>query len=404
MSERETAFSCLCKITIDKQFSNIVLKNCRSNTPFVTQLVYGTLRNYRLVRAVWSKYALKLPSVRICQLLDMATYEILLMDKPEYATVNEIVKIAGNIKAGSQVSFVNAVLRKISKEDIKSFSFAVRVSHPDWLINLWNVHYGKEICEKICFHNLKDGRVALRVNNLLTDESQLLKDENFYRGIVEGCLYYRGNIIETDYFKNNQVIIQSESSQLAVKKIGVRENQKILDLCGAPGSKTVQLAMELNNSGLVVSNDIYDFRVELIRQNVERYGLSNVVTSCWDGTKINEKYQKNSFDVVLLDAPCSGLGTLRHKPEIKITITPEDLDNLADLQKRLLKTAALMLKENGILLYSTCTLNKKENEKQVEWFLKEHKNYNLISEETVFPFNYDSDGFYIAKLTKTARG
>ncbi|MDI9540343.1 MAG: 16S rRNA (cytosine(967)-C(5))-methyltransferase RsmB [Bacillota bacterium] len=402
MSEREVAFNCLCKITIDKKFSNIVLKNCQDNSPLVTQLVYGTLRNYRLVRTVWSKYVSKFPPAKICQLLDMATYELLLLDKPEYATVNEIVNIAKKIKGGNYASFVNAVLRKISKDDINNHSLAVRTSHPDWLVDLWTVHYGKDICEKICFDNLKDGKVALRVNNLLTDEKQLLKDKRFYRGFVEGCLYFQGNIIDTDYFKNNQVIIQSESSQLAVKEIGVQEDQIILDLCAAPGSKTVQLAIDLNKTGLVVSNDIYDFRVDLIKQNVKRYELTNVVTSCCDGTKINEKYQENSFDVVLLDAPCSGLGTLKHKPEIKITIAPEDLDNLVDLQRELLKTAALMIKDNGVLLYSTCTLNKKENEKQIEWFLKENTNYFLESEKTIFPFDYDSDGFYIAKLIKKA--
>ncbi len=402
MSERETAFNCLCKVKIDKQFSNIVLKNCPDNSPLVTQLVYGTLRNYRLVRAVWSKYAEKMPSVKIAILLDMATYEILLLDKPEYATVNEVVNIAKKIKAGSQTNFVNAILRKISKDDIDNWSLAVKTSHPDWLINLWTAHYGSKICEKICFDNLKDGKVALRINKLLTDEKKLLEDENFYRGSVEGCLYFKGNIIDTDYFKNNQVIIQSESSQLAVKEIGVKENQIILDLCAAPGSKTIQLAMELNNSGLVISNDIYDFRVDLIKQNVEKYGLSNVVVSIYDGTRINEKYQENSFDAVLLDAPCSGLGTLKHKPEIKITTTPADLDELVELQKKLLKAASLMVKKDGVLLYSTCTLNKKENEKQIEWFLKENTNFVLESEKTIFPFDYDSDGFYIAKLKKTA--
>ena len=402
MSEREVAFNCLCKINIDKQFSNIVLKNCQDNSPLVTQLVYGTLRNYRLVRTIWSKFVKKLPPIKICQLLDMATYEILLLDKPEYATVNEIVNITKKIKAASYAGFVNAILRKISKKNIDNLPLAIRTSHPDWLVGLWKAHYGDDICEKICFDNLKDGKVALKVNSLLTNEEQLLKDDRFYRGVVEGCLYFQGNIIETDYFKNNQVIIQSESSQLAVKEIKVKENQKILDLCAAPGSKTVQLAMKLNNTGLVVSNDIYDFRVELIKQNVERYGLNNVVTSCYDGTKINEKYKENSFDVVLLDAPCSGLGTLKHKPEIKITTTPEDLDDLVDLQKKLLQVAGLMVKEKGVLLYSTCTLNKKENEKQIQWFLKENSNYTLESEKTIFPFDYDSDGFYIAKLIKTA--
>lgn len=193
-------------------------------------------------------------------------------------------------------------------------------------------------------------------------------------------------------------MIQSQSSQIAVDTLNVRKNSYVLDLCSAPGSKTVQMAMMMNNTGKIVSNELYDFRSELVRQNLNKYQIKNVELTTVDGVYIDNYYQRNSFDYVLLDAPCSGLGTLRHKPEIKITIKPQDIDEIVMLQKKLLISAANMLKPNGYLVYSTCTLNKKENERQIQSFLAERPDYSLVSQRTIFPFEFDSDGFFVAKL------
>ncbi len=401
MKEREIAYNVLVKVVDEGSFSNIALRNTEGNSPLVTQLVYGTLRNYRLVREAWSKSVKKLPNIKICILLDMATYEILLLNKPTYATVNEIVDIAKKVKGGAFVNFVNAVLRNIDKSSLNNESLAITTSHPDWLVNLWNSHYGKEISEKICLEDCLDGKVSLRVNNLLTTTEQLLNDPKFTKGTVDGCLYYDGNIIESNYFKEKKVIIQSESSQLAVNTLDVKDNMRVLDMCAAPGSKTIQLAMNMHNTGLVVSNDLYDFRVQLIKNNCDRYGLKNVQTICHDGVTLTELFKEESFDAILLDAPCSGLGTLKHKPEIKITTKPEDLDDIVNIQKALLETADRLVKKGGSILYSTCTLNKKENERQVANFIKQHPDYQVESEKTIFPFDFHSDGFYIAKLIKS---
>lgn len=193
-------------------------------------------------------------------------------------------------------------------------------------------------------------------------------------------------------------MIQSQSSQIAVDTLNVRKNSYVLDLCSAPGSKTVQMAMMMDNTGKIVSNELYDFRSELVRQNLNKYQIKNVELTTVDGVYIDNYYQRNSFDYVLLDAPCSGLGTLRHKPEIKITIKPQDIDEIVMLQKKLLISAANMLKPNGYLVYSTCTLNKKENERQIQSFLAERPDYSLVSQRTIFPFEFDSDGFFVAKL------
>ncbi|MDO4378862.1 MAG: 16S rRNA (cytosine(967)-C(5))-methyltransferase RsmB [Erysipelotrichia bacterium] len=398
VNEREVAWKCLCKIIVEKQFSNIVLKNCVQNTPLVTQLVYGTLRNYRLCRYCWSKYIDKMPNNKVSILLDMAVYELLLLNKPEYATVNEAVTIVAKNNGGNYRGLVNALLHKVNKKDMENLPLEVITSHPDWLVAMWKKQYGEEKCREICYADLRDGRVTLRVNTLLTDREGLLKDDLFSAGKVENSLYYQGNVLETAYFKENKVIIQSFSSQLAVETLKVKDNSEVLDLCAAPGSKSIQIAMDMHNTGRVVANDIYSFRCKMIEENAQKYGLNNIETCCHDGREIFEYYKEHSFDYVLLDAPCSGLGTLRHKPEIKITTVGKDIDDLIVLQRQLLQSAALMLKKGGFLLYSTCTLNKKENEKQVEQFLLANSNFRLISSRTIFPGEYDSDGFYVAKM------
>ena len=400
MKEREIAYKALCEVLIDNKYSNIVLRNNEENSGFITQLFYGTLRNYRLVRNCWQKYVKKLPDKKVCVLLDMAVYELLLMNKPQYATISEAVQIAKTIKSGSQVSFVNAVLRKVNKDDLVQQDIGISTSHPDWLVKMWNAQYGQQVAEKILMDDINEPRISLRVNTMVTDKEELLKDEKFSEGFCDDCLYYDGNIVETDYFKQGEVIIQSESSQLAVKTMDVKEDSMVLDMCAAPGSKTVQIAMAMNNTGKVIANDLYDFRTELIKQNVQKYNLTNVETVNYDATEMDKYFSQESFDYVLLDAPCSGLGTLKHKPEIKITTTGEDIDQIVQLQKQLLVSAAKMCKRSGVLVYSTCTLNKKENEKQIQYFLKENEDFVLVSERTVMPYEYGSDGFYIARLEK----
>ena len=400
MKERETVWQNLCSIIIDGKFSNLVLRNSAQTSPFITQLVYGTLRNYRLVRHAWQKHAQgKLPA-KLAVLMDMACYEMLFMDTPDYATVSECVSIAGKVKKGTYRGVVNAILHKVGKEDLDSDDLALRTSHPDWLVKMWQAHYGSEIAEQICWQDIEEPRVALRANELLTSREELLAQPGFCAGTLSSALYYDGNIVQSEYYLNNLVIIQSESSQEVVNNLTIKPGMEILDVCAAPGSKSIQMAMKMKNTGRIVANDLYDFRAELIRKNAQRYGITNMEVCCHDGTEIMNYYPKGSFDIVLLDGACSGLGTLSHKPEIKINITDKDIDDLVVLQKRLLEAAALMVKAGGVLMYSTCTLNKKENERQVENFLKDHPQFHLEAQRTVFPMEYHSDGFYWARMRR----
>ncbi len=404
MNVRETAFNCLKEIIIDKQFANIVLQKdyglSQKDVSLLTQIVYGTLRNYRILRESWKPYVTKMPPQDIRILLDAASFQLLFLDKiPAYAVINESVEIAKKNSRGSYHKLVNAVLRKVSENGlVQTESLAVRTSHPDWLVSLWKAHYGQDICERICEDDQKQGRVALRVNTLKTTADQLLKDPLFEAGEIENCVYYNGNIIRSDYFEKALVMVQNESSQLPVNVL--QPYGTVLDMCAAPGSKTVQMAMEMHNTGHIVSVDLYPHRVKLIDYNLNRYGITNTETIAYDATELNEKYPEESFDCILLDAPCSGLGVLKHKPDIKLNITPESIDEITALQKQLLATAADLLKKGGQIVYSTCTLNKKENERQVSAFLNEHPDFQLLQQRTVFPYEMDSDGFFYAKMRK----
>lgn len=413
MNVREIAYRGLCDSLINRKYASLSLKNMPDelsevDKSLVTQLVYGTLRNYRYVRYQWSLYVERAPGEEIAILLDMSAYQLLLLDRlPGYAIVNEAVEIAKTISSGSYVSLVNAVLRQLAENgpqrvaiEDECSKMGVETSHPDWLIRLWQAHYGRKTMADIAWDSLNNGRVALRVNNMLSSEQQLLQDARFSRGDIPGCLYFNGNILNTDYFRNNLVVIQSENSQQVVQVLDPHKKERILDMCAAPGTKCVQMAMAVENDAEIYAVDVHQHRVDLIRQACEKYGTTCINTLCTDSRKLPVALPLYYFDKVLLDAPCSGLGTLKHKPEIKISLTPKDIDEIVQLQSQLLDAAALMVKKGGHLTYSTCTLNKKENEKQIELFLANHGEFELVYQRTVFPFENDSDGFYIANMYK----
>ena len=372
---RETAFEILKKVMLHSEYASLNMRYGdyglnEKDQALLTQIVYGTIRNYRYARYQWELYVDRRVPDDVAVLLDCATYQLILLDRlPAYAVVNETVAIAKKEFSG-YAGLVNAVLRKVAdkgatavKADDDYEKFAIETSHPGWLVKMWHAQYGDRFTEDLCWENLKDGRVELRVNTLKTTVEELLEDPKFSRCADSDALVYDGNIFATDYFKNDLIIVQSCSSQMAVEALDPQ-------------------------------------RVELIERALKKYGITCVRTVCEDSRTLHTKMPLYYFDKVLLDAPCSGLGTLKHKPEIKLNIRPEDIDELTRLQSQLLDSAALMVKENGILVYSTCTLNTKENDRQIRMFLRQHSEFELISEKTVKPDSQHYDGFYISKLRK----
>ena len=414
MKVRDIAFKCLCGIMKKEEFASLVMRYrhdglSNNDQALLTTIVYGTLRHQMYLRYQWSLYVDNPIDQEIAILMDMSVYQLLFMQKvPHYAVVNEAVQIAHDHKEGTYSRLVNAVLRKISlsgavkvEESDEIRKLAIETSHPEWLIRMWIAHYGWEACEKICREDLQQAKVALRVNVMKTTAEELLKDPLFVQGPVADSLYYRGNIVRTDYFRNHDVIIQAVSSQQVVNTLDPQPDDLILDVCASPGTKSFQMAMARNDQGKIIACDIYPKRVELIDKGIKKYGLSSIETKCCDGRMLAYYFTRGTFDKVLVDAPCSGLGTLKHKPEIKYNLKPEDLDDIVKLQAEILAAAGEMVKPQGILVYSTCTLNKKENERQIAAFLADHPDFTLISERTIFPFDEHSDGFYIAKLQRS---
>ena len=413
MNVREIAYKYLCGVMLEKQYASLSMRNDQydlnsQDQALLTQIVYGTLRNYLYVRYNWQKYVSKLPDEKTCVLLDMSTYQLLWLDKvADYAVIDEAVKIVRKNRKGSYAALVNAVLRKVQAnglqkpEDDSLDSISILTSTPLWIIKMWNAHYGRENAEKIAFENLNPSEVTLRVNTLKTNAEEVIEsDEQFVRCSEPNSLRYEGNVFSSSAFKNDLVMVQSLSSQKVAGNLAVKKGERVLDMCAAPGTKTVQMAMDSSDQADIYSIDLYPSRVELINKSLNRYGIKCVKTRAYDATKLDEVFEKESFDKILLDAPCSGLGTLKHKPEIKMNLKPEDIDDIVYLQKQLLETAALLLKNGGKLVYSTCTLNRKENDRQIKAFLKEHEEFSLEKEEVIFPFDEGSDGFYIAMLEK----
>ena len=415
MNTREKAFSILKDICINKRYSNLALKEeldgfSDVDKGLITNIVYGTLQHFRYCRYMWEDYPEAFPRDEIAILLDMSVYQLLFLDKvPDYAVLNEAVEIAKVQYEGKYEKFVNAILRNVIRNGKRVVSGneierkAIHTSMPTWVVKMWAKQYGQDLSFQICDSLNRIPHQCARVNTLkATKEEVMALNPGFVEAkIAKDALYYtNGNIAHTDEYKKGLVTIQDESAQLVVEMLDPQANETILDMCAAPGSKTCHIGSLMKNQGRLYALDLHEHRVELIKNNARRMGIIMVETMCQDATDLEDTFHENVFDRILLDGPCSGYGVISRKSDIKYHMQSEDMDSCIRMQKQLLDSAVNYLKEDGILVYSTCTLNKKENEKQVEAFLQRHKNFVLLEEKTIFPFEYESDGFYMAKLQK----
>lgn len=413
MNAREIAFSMLKDICLHNTYSNLLLrkelnKAKEQDKGLITQIVYGTLQNYRLCRYQWEDLVKKLPSDDICVLLDMSIYQLFYMDKvPAYAIINEAVEITKKSIHPKMAKMVNAVLhqaerrkeREVKGNEVKML--AIKTSHPEWIVSMWKAQYGMDVAEKICYANMETKPNAARVNTWKTSKEKLLaQDERFHEGYMsKDALLYDGSIAETSSYEQGLISIQDEASQLIARIVDPQPDEEILDVCSAPGTKANHMAELMQNKGHIVCGDLHPHRVELIREGAKRLGITIMEPMVMDATELAE-IKGQMFDRVLCDVPCSGYGVLARKSDIKYHMKSEDMDTLIPIQKKILSKSAEHVKPNGILVYSTCTLNKKENEKQIQAFLKEHDDFMLVEERTIFPFEAHSDGFYMAKLQR----
>ncbi len=395
MDERKYATDVVYRVMYENGFASLLMRKSKlENMAFVTDLVYGTIRQYRYLKYQWeaeTKHVRHKTEV----LLNLATYELLIRKTPAYAVINEYVNLAVKNEKG----FVNALLRKISTRDLKPCSdVCIRYSHPEWLYQLWKAHYGSEIAEKIMQADQSIPSVYGRINPLKITMEELQKDASI-QPLNQFCFTSTTSILDSPLFQEGKVLIQNPSSILPVLALDLEDHLNVLDVCSAPGTKTQLIGALMHNTGQVTACDLYPHRVKLIEELMTKTGVTNVHAQVADGTK--DCFEQSYFDRILCDVPCSGLGDLMHKPEIRYHLKPENLDEIIRIQHDILAQSARYLKADGILVYSTCTLNKKENEKQVERFLKENPAFERLDEKTVFPYENHYDGFYIAKLKKS---
>ena len=415
---RAVGLETLIEILEHGQFSHIYLKAVldkyaylgKSERAFLTRLVNGTVeRKLQLDFIIdsFSKTKVKKMKPVIRTIMRMGAYEIFYMDSvPDSATCNEYVKLAKKKGFSGLSGFVNGVLRSISrkKSEVKFTDMAVEYSMPQWIVDKWTADYGKEQTEAILKGFYEQQNLCIRINRKI-DEVELAK-RLANRGIKyekSSDLPYAGYILGYDSiasipeFNEGLFYIQDYSSQLVPYKADIKEDDKVIDLCAAPGGKALHAA-ELASKGTVLARDLTDIKVALINENIQRTGATNVTAQKFDATEFDES-SENKYDVVIADLPCSGLGIIRKKPDIKYNQTEESLAELVMLQAKILENAARYVKAGGTLCYSTCTINKDENENQVENFLSSHKEFTMNDSQQLFP-DKNHDGFYICVMKK----
>lgn len=432
---RELAFLAINEILIDDAYSNITINKIFSKNKdlnhldkkYITELVYGTVKNKIYLEYIVKQYVKSRIKPKIKNLLSMSLYQIINMDKtPNFATVNEAVNIAKKNGGPNAAKFVNAVLRNIIRTFYSSNleyknsieKFCIENSCPIELFNILKKQYGEDKTKKIVSSFLNKSENSIRVNTLKNSKSDLVKKLKLTTSvkesnICEDCLLVDKIDFSSDLFLNGHFIVQDEASALVACSIdgSLDKHYNILDVCAAPGGKSLHIASKYFNSN-VVSCDKYIHKLDLITKNAERLSINNIDIKNQDATIFNEKFE-NKFDIVVCDVPCSGLGVIKNKPEIKYKITNSQIEDLAKLQYKILTNSIRYLKKDGILIYSTCTIDKRENEENINKFLEEHKNFSLekintntiVSQDrdgifNIMPDEYNCDGFFIAKLIK----
>lgn len=446
MNGRDLVLSMLKEIYAGNEFSHILIREVLdkydylegSEKAFIKRLTEGTLeRTIELDYVInqFSNTPVNKMKPLIRSLMRMSVYQILYMDSvPDSAVCNEAVKLAALHKFTSLKGFVNGVLRNIvrNKNDIaypkKENDFtqyiSIMYSLPVWLVEHFTKEYGKEKAEKICAGLLKERPVTIRIKENLTEEEQrrLMKgweqqgikvQAHKYLPYAFVCEKTEG-VKNMDGFEEGEFQVQDVSSMLVAHVAGIQPGMQILDVCAAPGGKATHAAQKLGGTGQVIARDLTEYKVDFIQENADRLQLDNLWAEEWDALHFDESKEEWA-DVVFCDAPCSGLGIMGKKRDIKYRLTPDSLKEVSILQREIVGTVWKYVKKGGILMYSTCTINREENETQVQWItenlpfevvsMKENLPEELTADESEYglqllPGIHESDGFFLCKLRR----
>ena len=416
---RLAAFEVLRRIEEDRAYSSVLLPAFEEklNPPdraLCHELVLGVLRRLMLLDAVVRTFAgaKKLDmAVRIA--LRLGAYQLLFLEKiPAYSAINESVNLVQLAKKTSAKGFVNAILRRVSEKGMPSLEFAddverisIETSHPTWLIEKWSTEFGIDAAEKIASAN---NSVPISAFRFIGDASGEFEKSGF----VPGC--YLTNSITAELrekLESGEIYFQDEASQLVAHTVAQDVGQSFLDVCAAPGGKTTQVALE-GKPQIAVAGDLHMTRVEHLRQTCVRQGADVKIVQ-YDAAGALP-FADKSFDTVLVDAPCTGTGTIRRNPEIRYTLSPDDFTDLSKKQLAILNNASKVVTPGGRLIYSTCSLEREEDEAVVTEFLAQTTEFEKLSPRVperfvtahgfgrTFPHRDETDGFFIAEFRRRA--
>lgn len=422
---REAALNSLIRCEQDGRYSNIELDSAIRkyhleglDRAFFTTLVYGVIErrltlDYLLRR--FSARPLEELDLLVLHLLRLGAYQILYLDRtPDRAAVNETVEQAKRRCNAGSAAYINGVLRSLSRsreqlpwpdphrETLTYLS--VRYSVPEWICAMWRADYGAERAEQILAAVNRRPHITLRVNTLRISR-EALAERLAQAGIETEPVGRHGLALQTDVpidrlpLEEGLCFVQDPASQRCAELLDARPGERVLDCCACPGGKSFSIAIGMENQGGVFSADLHENKLSLIRKGAQRLGISIITTGVQDGRALREDWI-GAADRVLCDVPCSGLGVMAKKPDLRYK-REEEIARLPEVQYAILDNAARYCRIGGHLVYSTCTLRRAENEAQLQKFAACHPEYAVRAEETVFP-DGTQDGFYMALLEKQA--
>nr|WP_285834991.1 16S rRNA (cytosine(967)-C(5))-methyltransferase RsmB [Streptococcus oralis] len=427
---RSLALAVLENVLMNQAYSNIALNKHLKGSQLsvadkglVTEIVYGTVARKLTLEWYLSHFIKDRDKLDnwLYILLLLSAYQFRYLDKiPNHAVVNEAVELAKARKKGSE-KLVNAVLRRILREgwpDIDSIKRknkrdSIAYSLPVWLVSKLKEEYGEERAQAIFKSLLVRNKASIRVTDLSRkEEIKAVLEASGSPLAATGLVKEHGHFAGHDLFAEGVITIQDESSQLVAPTLDLQGDEQVLDACAAPGGKTAHMASYLT-SGKVTALDLYDHKLDLIQENAERLGVADrVQTQKLDARKVHEFFGRDSFDKILVDAPCSGIGLLRRKPDIKYNKETADFTSLQEIQLEILGSVCQTLRKGGIITYSTCTIVSEENFQVVEAFLESHPEFEQVKLEheckdilkdgciLITPELYGSDGFFISQFRK----
>lgn len=441
---RETILNLLLRIDSDSGFSHLIIDHeiksheiSERDAGLLTEIVYGTLQrkltlDYYLENYLESGKKIK-PWVKM--LLRMSVYQMVFLDKvPDHAIIHEAVEIAKRRGHKGISGLVNGVLRNIQRNGLPDTSkidspvkrVSIETSHPEWLVKRWITMYGLDTTRQMCEANLERKHTAIRIQPLKINRHEAMETLKGLGFLVresmfseQGIIVDKGNILNTSLFKEGYVTIQDQSSMLVAEMLDLKKDMVVLDACSAPGGKVTHIAEKMENQGKINAYDLHAKKAKLLDEKANILHLSIIEAKQADARNLQDLHSKESFDRILVDAPCSGLGVIRGKPEIKYTKQESDIHQLAQIQLGILTGVAPLLKKNGRLMYTTCTVDKEENNEVVAKFLDNHPDYMVdqtffeelpvflrdtvgISNEglQLFPHTQETDGFFLTRLTR----